>query len=170
MKNPFFCAVLNLIKPSILMNTYYKSILQTGLIAGTLDLIGAVVSSTILNQKIPYKIFHYIASGIFGKEAFTRGGMMIFFGLLFHYLIAYTFTLFYFWLYPKIGFLAINRVLSGVLYGAFVWVIMNRVIVPLSNVTTGPFNLTNALVGMAVLMLMIGLPIASGAAKYYDGE
>ena len=152
------------------MNAYYKTILQTALIAGTLDLIGAIVSSTILSQKVPYKIFHYIASGIFGKEAFTGGSIMVFWGLLFHYLLAYTFTLLYFWLYPKIGFLSTSRVLSGVLYGAFVWVIMNRVVVPLSNVPTGPFNLTQALVGMVVLMLMIGLPIAIGAAKYYDGE
>ena len=152
------------------MNTYYKAILQTGLIAGTLDLIGAIVSSTILNQKIPYKIFHYIASGIFGKEAFAGGTVMVFWGLLFHYIIAYSFTFLYFWLYPKIGFLAMNRVLSGILYGAFVWVIMNRVIVPLSNVPTGPFNLTQALVGMVVLMLMIGLPVATGAAKYSMGK
>lgn len=152
------------------MNTYYKAILQTGLIAGTLDLIGAIVSSTILNQKIPYKIFHYIASGIFGKEAFAGGGMMVFLGVLFHYLIAYTFTILYFWIYPKIGFLAINQVLSSILYGAFVWVIMNLVVVPLSNVITGPFNLTQALVGMAVLMLMIGLPVASGSTKFYNRE
>lgn len=150
------------------MKTYYKVILLTGLLAGTLDLIGAIVSSAIMNQKIPYKIFHYIASGVFGKEKAFAGGIgMILSGLLFHYLIAYSFTFFYFWIYPKLGFLAFNKVLSGVLYGAFVWVIMNLIIVPLSNVTRAPFNITQAIVGMVVLMLMIGLPIAFNAHKYY---
>jgi hypothetical protein len=152
------------------MKPYYKVILLTGFIAGSLDLTGAIISSTIMNQKFPSKIFHYIASGIFGKEAFSGGNIMILWGLLFHYIIAYTFTFFYFWIYPKIGFLAINRVASGLLYGAFVWVIMNRVIVPLSNVPQGPFNLTGAIVGMVVLMLAIGLPIAFNAQKYYAVE
>ena len=149
------------------MKTYYKVILLTGFIAGSLDLTGAIISSTIMSGKFPSKIFHYIASGIFGKEAFSGGNIMILWGVLFHYIIAYAFTFLYFWIYPKIGFLAINRVISGILYGAFVWVIMNRIVVPLSNVTRGPFNITQAIVGMVVLMLMIGLPIAFNAHKYY---
>jgi hypothetical protein len=152
------------------MKPYYKVILLTGFIAGSLDLTGAIISSTIMNRKFPDKIFHYIASGVFGKEAFGGGNIMILWGILFHYIIAYTFTFFYFWIYPKIGFLHINRVASGIFYGAFVWVIMNRLIVPLSHVSTGPFNITQAIVGMVVLMLMIGLPIAINAHKYYAFE
>ncbi|RYU94622.1 hypothetical protein [Emticicia agri] len=152
------------------MKTYYKVILLTGFIAGSLDLTGAIISSTILNRKFPSKIFHYIASGVFGKEAFSGGNSMILWGLLFHYIIAYAFTFFYFLIYPKIGFLHINRIASGIFYGAFVWVIMNRIVVPLSNVTQGPFNITQAIVGMVVLMLMIGLPIAFNAHKYYAVE
>lgn len=152
------------------MKPFYKVILLTGFIAGSLDLTGAIISATIMNQKFPGKIFHYIASGIFGKEAFSGGNVMILWGILFHYIIAYTFTFFYFWIYPKVGFLHVNRVAAGLFYGAFVWVIMNIIVVPLSNVTTGPFNIVQAIVGMVVLMLMIGLPIAFNAHRYYALE
>lgn len=152
------------------MKPYYKVILLTGFIAGSLDLTGAIISATIMNRKFPSKIFHYISSGVFGKGAFSGGNIMILWGLLFHYIIAYAFTFFYFWIYPKIGFLAINRITSGLLYGAFVWLIMSRIIVPLSKVPQGPFNISQAIVGMVVLMLMIGLPIAFNAHKYYAIE
>src|SRR6218665_1022565 len=134
------------------MKTYYKVVLLTGFIAGSLDLTGAIISSTIMSGKFPSKIFHYIASGVFGKEAFTGGNVMILWGVLFHYFIAYAFTFFYFWIYPKVGFLHINRVTSGILYGAFVWVITNKIVLPLSNVAPAPFNITRAIVGMVVLM------------------
>lgn len=152
------------------MKAFYKVILLTGFIAGSLDLAGAIISATIMNQKFPNKIFHYIASGVFGKAAFSGGSSMIIWGTLFHYLIAYTFTIFYFLIYPKVGFLASNKIVSGILYGAFVWVIINQIVVPLSNVTRGPFNITQAIVGMVVLILMIGLPIAFNAHKYYTAE
>jgi hypothetical protein len=58
----------------------------------------------------------YIASGIFGKAAFTDSGMAVW-GLLLHYIIALLFTSFYFWLAHRWAWLIKHWGISGVVYG-----------------------------------------------------
>ena len=71
-----------------------KTILQTGLIAGTLDISAASLQFFLTTGKNPILIFKYIASGIFGKDIAYSNGFMPIAGLLLHYLIAFTFTIF----------------------------------------------------------------------------
>ena len=54
-------------------------ILATGLLAGTLDAVAAIVNYTINGGKLPSKIFQYIASGAVGPQAFTGGASVLFF-------------------------------------------------------------------------------------------
>src|SRR5205085_9488017 len=77
-------------------------ILATGLLAGTLDAIAAIVNYTINGGKLPSKIFQYIASGAVGPQAFTGGAGMIILGIVLHYTIAMSFTLFFFLIFPGI--------------------------------------------------------------------
>ncbi len=91
-------------------------------------------------------------------------------GLLFHYLIAFSFTLFFFWIFPKVKTWIPNWVLLGVLYGILVWVVMNRLVVPLSNTPKGPFNLQSALINAAILIVCIGLPLAFMASRQKVGS
>jgi hypothetical protein len=142
-----------------------KAIALIGLVAGTLDIIAA----TVMAQLNPITILQYIASAAFGREvAFSGGLWMAFLGLLFHYLIAYSWTVLYFVIYPKFTFLSRHRILAGLAYGIVVWIIMNRVVVPLSLINQRPFDLVNAMKGMAILMLMIGLPISWLTHRYYS--
>jgi hypothetical protein len=143
------------------------AVVTTGLLAGTLDILSACTHAYLARGTTPDTVFKYIASALLGMEAFAGGTGTILLGLLMHYAIAFSWTLLFFLIYPKLPFLWRNRIVSGIIYGAFVWVIMSLVLVPLTDVPKGPFNPTSAAIGMIILMLMIGMPNAFRAQAFY---
>jgi hypothetical protein len=143
------------------------TILLTGLLVGTLDAAAAVVQFIIPTWRNPVRIFEYIASGVFGTNAFSGGPVMAVIGLLFHYFIATAWTSLFFTVYPRIPWLARNKIAGGLLYGAFIWLMMNLVILPLSNVPHFPIRVSGAAIGMVILMMMVGLPVSFKAHGYY---
>lgn len=145
-----------------------RTIIWAGLVAGTLDAIGATVVFMLRGGKDPSGIWKYVASGVFGKEAFTNGSGMALWGLFFHFSIAVTFAVFFFLMYPIIRRFFRNPVLVGLLYGILVWFVMNLIVLPLSNVTTQPFELSRVLIGMGILMVCIGLPISLIVSRQYS--
>jgi hypothetical protein len=146
-----------------------RAILVAGLLAGTLDILSAFTQYYIVTGKNPVKILNYIASAVFGKEeAYAGGTGMVLLGLLFHYLIAFAFTLFFFWLYPRWNAFAKNWVLTAIGYGLFVWAVMNLLVVPfLTRITVAPFNLSKAAVAALILICAIAIPVTLIARKYY---
>ena len=151
--------------------TYFKAILLSTIIAGTLDITAAIVSFMLSGGKDPIKIFYFISSGVFGKEiAYGSGGLMAVLGILFHYLIVFLFSLFMFLIYPWLKSLLKNRVLIGVLYGIFVWFVMNKIVVPLSNTPApaAPPAIKNQVISCLILVFFIGIPIAWIADRYYS--
>lgn len=147
-----------------------KTILLSGFIAGTLDILAAMLLAYILRKVTPNQVLQSVASGIFGEGAFTGGTTMAFLGLLFHYTIAYCFAIGYFFVFPYVPLLLKQKILSGLLYGIFVWLLMNLVVVPLSNVNRPPLQWSSILRGVTVLMLCIGLPISLITHKYYNAK
>ena len=142
----------------------WRTIILTGLLAGTLDAIAAIVVS----QASPAAVFKFIASGAFGAgKAFSGGDVMIFWGVIFHYFIAFSWTALFFFMYPALPWMRKNKYITGFLYGIFVWIMMNRVVIPLSEIPQRPFNLKGALTGMSILMVAIGLPISILTQRYY---
>ena len=146
------------------------TILLTGLLVGTLDAAAAVIQFIIPTVRNPVRIFEYIASGVFGMKAFSGGTVMVVIGLFFHYFIATAWTSLFFTVYPRIAWLGKNNVAGGLLYGVFIWLMMNLVILPLSNVPQFPIRFAGAAIGMLILMLVVGLPISLSAHKYYSSE
>lgn len=145
-----------------------KAILMAGLVAGTLDILSAIIANSLwAGAFMPIRLLQGVASGAFGRAAFEGGTTMAIAGLLFHYFIAFTWVLIYFLLFPYIPFMRKHKILSGLLYGIIVWVIMNRVVIPLSQIRMGPFRWDRALINMAILMVMIGLPASLFAHWYY---
>lgn len=142
----------------------FKTIVLIGLLAGTLDAMGPI----LVNGASPAGMFKYIASGVFGPEkAFAGGTEMVMLGVFFHYFIAFSWTIFFFFLYPTVNFLQKNKYASGVLYGIFVWIMMSYIVVPLSKVPQGTFTIKGALLGASILIVAIGLPIALMTHRYY---
>ena len=145
-----------------------KIILLAWLVAGTLDMLGALLVYAVIMQKTTAeKIVRGIASGIFKKEATTGGSGMLLYGVLFHYFIAFCFTVFYFLIFPYIPFFRKQKILGGLLYGAFIWIIMNLVVLNIVFPSRPTPTFSSALIGASILMVMIGLPLSYFANKYY---
>lgn len=146
---------------------FWKAIALTGFIAGTLDIAAACLMYFMSSGKGPMNVLLYIASGVVGTSAFTAGWAMALLGLLLHFVIAYSFTVLLFLLYPKISGFIKNDFVLALLFGMVIWTIMNLVVLPLSGVPKSEFNLVSAIKGALVLVLAVGLPISLSARKYY---
>jgi len=142
----------------------WKAIVLTGSLAGTLDAIAAIV----VYQAKPVSLFQFIASGAFGAgKAFSGGLTMAFWGILFHYIIAFSWTIIFFFMYPVFLIMRKNKYITGLLYGIVVWIMMNLVVLPLTQISQGPFNIRSALIGASILMVAVGLPISLLTNRYY---
>lgn len=152
------------------MKSKSGTIFLSGLIAGTLDILAAIfVYVIILEKTTAIKILQSIASGVFKKEAYTEGAQMAWYGLVIHYLIAFIFAWFYFIIYPYLPFLKKSTIISGFAYGIFVWIIMNLIVLPIVFPVLPEKQLDfPLLLSITILMLFIGLPIASVTKKYYS--
>lgn len=155
-------------KKELQKSSLTRALLFTGLLAGTLDITAATIHFLSLGGKDPVRILLYIASAVFGEAAYEWGAIMPVLGLMFHYIIAFCWATLFFLMYPKMPVLSKNKYISGVVYAVLVWLVMNLIVVPLSNVQRAPFDLTRALVGMGILMIAIGLPISLMAHRYYQ--
>lgn len=147
-----------------------KAIFLTALLAGSLDILAAFLQGYISNGISPGIILQYIASGVMGGAAYTAGGWIMALGLLFHFMIAFACTAVFFWIYPGLSFLKKSIVLNAVLIGLSAWVVTTRLIIPLSRIRQRPFDLSGALIAMAILVVCIGLPVAYFAKRYYAGR
>lgn len=145
------------------------TVIKAGLIVGTLDISAAFINTWITAGRGPDAVLNFVASGVFGPDAFTGSLVMTLMGLLFHYVIAMAWTWLFFRAYPKISTWVPNWIVLGVLYGIFVWIVMNRLVVPLSNTPKFPFNLKSAIINAAILVVCIGLPL-SWLAKRLQGR
>lgn len=146
----------------------WKQILKTTLIAGCLDITAACTQAWLAKGTTPDIVLKFLASGLFGKDAFTGGAGMIMTGLLVHFLIAFGCTLVYFLLYPKWKFLQQNIFVSAALIALIAWAVTTRIIIPLSRINPAPFNLQKALMAIGILYVCIGLPISYFAKRYYS--
>lgn len=138
-----------------------SDILKGWLLAGTLDICCAIINTWVQSGRGPETIFRYISSGLMGKEAFADAdaAAVVWLGLILHYLIAGAWTVFYFLAYGAVS-ARMNWVMRGILFGAVVWIVMNLVVVPLSQIGWRPVSVPSAALQMGILMVAIGLPLS----------
>ena len=151
------------------MNRFWKAVLVTTLVAGTLDIAAVHVNQLIRTGVFPVGIFNFIAGGAISLEkALSGGAAVVLLGVLIHYFISFSFTLLFFVMYPVIVRVSRNKYVNGLLYGAFVWVVMNLVVLPFSALPAKPFVFNNqAVTGLLILMVVFGPPISLLADRYY---
>src|SRR5688500_2622359 len=125
-----------------------RTVLFSGLLAGTLDITAAIV---FLGKMKAEAVLRYVASGAFGQRAFTGDWTMILFGLIFHYSIAMAIALAYFLAYPKIKLLRLNTLLSAFMIGVVAWCVTNLIIVPISAIGYRTFDFDNVIKNAAIL-------------------
>ena len=143
------------------------TVAKAGLLAGILDITAAFINYSVSTGKNPVRVLQFIASGVFGKAAFSGEATMALWGFLFHMLIAMVFAVLFFLVCLKISWLPENRWTAGIVYGIVVWSIMNLLVVPLSNTPPIPFHPAKALLAVGILMVCVGLPVSFIVGNYF---
>lgn len=134
------------------------------LLTGTLDIVAAILTNPNITA---INIFKYIASGVFGKAAFSGGMDMVWWGIGLHYLITLLFCIFFFLLHPMFYSWFRNKFLTGVVYGIVTWFVMSHGVVPLSHAPLPSFELIKMLKACSILIICIGLPVSYISTSYY---
>jgi NADH:ubiquinone oxidoreductase subunit 6 (subunit J) len=137
------------------------TILWIGLFAGTLD----IPDNLIFNQLrgiTPKMVFQYIASGLIGLQAFNGGLASVALGAAVHFTIALIWTAVFYAASRKLAILSRRPVLSGLVYGGAIYLFMNFIVLPLSEVPhpRSAIHITSRVNGVLALLLFIGLPIS----------
>ena len=144
-----------------------KVMLFAGLLAGLLDLLTALLVYSVILRRVPaMQLLQSIASGVFGSSAYAGGLTMALLGVIFHFGIAFCFTMFYFLLYTYMPFLRTHQLISGILYGFFIWVVMNLGVLPLVLARRSAITFDAFLLGALILVVMIGLPVSYIARRF----
>lgn len=141
----------------------YRAIGWAGLLAGSLDIMVALVESG-LEGKSPVHLFQAIAGGLLGMSSFQGGLATASLGVFCHFLIATTASAIFYLASRKLKFLVKHAIPSGLVYGIVVYAVMNDIVLPLSA-----YHSKIALphiVDVATLMFMVGLPISLTVRKY----
>lgn len=133
-----------------------------GLTAGTLDILQACI---LFGWKIPL----VIAAGLLGRQAVHGGAGTYALGLILHFFIACTAASIYYAFSRKLTFMKEHWIVCGLFFGGAVENVMNLVVLPLSALhARGPYELRDLILGLAVHMVVIGLPIAYSVHRLSD--
>ncbi len=141
---------------------------KTWLLVGLLDITAAFASFYLSTGKSPLIVLKFISSAVMGANAFKEGVVTVLLGLVLHFVVAFLFTLFFFLLYKPLRLYRYHTYLIAVLYGSFIWVVMNRLVLPMTSVKQPSFQLWEAAKAAMILILMIGLPLAYRLKKRYS--
>jgi uncharacterized membrane protein YagU involved in acid resistance len=148
----------------------FRIIFWTMILAGSLDIAAAIINSNLRAGTSPVVVLQFIASGVLGRNAFSGGISTAVLGLIFHYLITFIWTFIFFVFYPKLNFSPKYKIPSGLLYGLIIWLIMNLIVLPLSNVPRIQSQVSQIIIGISFIMFLVGLPISLIFHKYYRNK
>ena len=142
-----------------------RTLLTGGLCVAAGDGFDALTYFGWIRGIAPRRIFQSVASGLLGPAAFDGGVLTFLLGIFLHVVVA-TCVFTTYWLVSRRWPLLLRRpVPCGLLFGLCAYVVMERVVLPLSAVPQrgGPTlpTLLNGVIGHAVL---VGLPAALFAA------
>jgi hypothetical protein len=131
-----------------------------GGIAGALDLLQAC---SLFGWRIPL----VIAAGLLGRQALHGGVGTYILGVCLHFFIACSATAIYYAASRKLRFSIEHPLVCGSFYGIAVELVMSYIVLPLSALhVRGPYELKDVLLGLAVHMVVVGLPIAFSVRRF----
>lgn len=130
-----------------------------GFVCGTLDITAAFVVYGFFGAR-PIPILHGIAAGLLGPRAHQGGMATAALGLACHYFIAFSAAAVYYIASRWLPQLVEHAVVGGIPYGVAVYFFMNCIVVPLSAARRSSFSWEMMLIGVAIHICCVGLPIA----------
>lgn len=136
-----------------------KTILTSGLVAGTLDLALAITFFKLEGAPLT-AVPHAIASGWLGARAIHGGASSAILGVALHFLIALVVAAVYYLLSRAIKLLNHQPILSGTVFGLAVFLVMQDVVVPLSAEPRSRPSTSWLIVDLASHVLFVGITIA----------
>jgi hypothetical protein len=131
-----------------------------GGIAGTLDILQACI---LFGWDIPL----VIAAGLLGRQAIQGGAGTYVLGVILHFFIACSAAAVYYAASRKLRFMTEHPLVCGLFFGAAVEEVMNLIVLPLSALhAKGPYQLHDLILGLAVHMIVVGLPISFSVRRF----
>ena len=142
-----------------------RTLMAGGLVVAAGDGLDALVYFGGIRGVTPLRIFQSVASGLLGPAAYDGGVATFLLGILLHVVIG-TGVFTTYWLVSRRWPLLVRRpVPCGLLFGVCAYVVMERVVIPLSAVQRGAVSLPTLLNGVIGHALLVGLPAALFAAR-----
>jgi hypothetical protein len=133
-----------------------RTILLAGFTAGTVDIGAACLIYTLG----PVIVLQAIAAGLLGNRSYDGGVHSASLGLILQWAMSSLIAAIYVVTARRVLIMKRHWVVSGLVYGAFVFVVMNYVVVPFSAVGKSPTFTTTTFVGNLLAMFLFGVVIA----------
>jgi hypothetical protein len=158
------------INPNIL-----QRVLIAGTIAAVLDAAFAFVAYVVIDGRYNFEsLLQYIASGLFGQNAFAHHGLtgwlIAAVGFVLHFGISLSVAATFYIVLRRFTDTPARAVTVGLLYGAAVWVFNTALVLPLFDVRHEPFFGGWYIPFLVDHALFVGLPIAVVLAKGTWGQ
>ena len=137
-----------------------------GLVAGAFDIAYAGLFWALKAGVAPRRILQSVAAGLLGREAAVQGGnATAALGLVLHFFIALTMAAVYFLVARRWSLLWRRAWVLGAVYGLWLYLAMQYIVVPLSRAGGGGSNPDPVWVTLSVLVhvFLVGIPCAVGA-------
>jgi len=149
-----------------------RAIFIGGAVTGALDITAACILAGLRGFG-PVRVFHGIAAALIGPASQSGGAASAALGLLMHFSIATFWTAVFYFLSRRIPALVEHPFVSGPLYGALVFILMYRVVLPLVTVVNTLYltDVDKTLPPLRWRMLLVhlvcvGLPIALSVRRF----
>ncbi len=139
------------------------AILWGGLVGGTLDIAFAAIRSVQAGSTAG-RMLRGIAAGLLGRGVIDGGRGYALLGLGLHFFIAFSAATTYYVASRRLRILVAWPWICGPIFGALWWLMMNRIVLPLSALHVSP---AFTVPGFLAVTLLIGLPVA--LATRYSG-
>lgn len=153
--------------PPLSFRPTLKGIVWGGLVSGALDITAAFLVYGMFGAK-PIPILQGIAAGVLGPRSSAGGYATAALGLFFQFVIAGGAAAVYYGTARVFPAVLESAVAAGMVYGPLVYFFMNRVVVPLSAARKFPFSMRMMLIGLAIHIVAVGLPIALAARRFRE--
>jgi hypothetical protein len=138
-----------------------------GLACGAFDITQAMVAFHLQSGLKPMTLLQSVASGLLGRSSFQGGTKTAVLGAFLHFFIAFSWAAIYYVASRRLTFMIEKPVVTGLIYGEFVWIIMTFVVLPLSAIHRWPtWNNAAIITGPIGHMFLVGLPISLAVKRF----
>jgi uncharacterized membrane protein YagU involved in acid resistance len=142
---------------------WFPAIVVGGLVVGLIDLVYAIL---VYSPRKPILVPQTIASGVLVAKSYSGGIQTAVLGVVLHFVIALGAATVYYLASRKFGLLIHRAVLSGLIYGALVYLFMHLVVLPLSAAPQRGMPTIYKVCEFVEHWFCVGLPIALSVRHY----